>query len=179
MERKEIVMVFWNDLKLSFDQLESIIRLLRPVVSDIFVFAKTEEGRLAAQCLCKGSYVQFGDSLPEKVHNAFLKAYIKNFQHIIYLDFTETALPMNTRIVREVLRTLEEKRLVVGRNDIGKMILLGMKGFLPHVFEEPFYFEMAGEPTAEEYSFLKTTSGIELKVLPDKCTSVVYSLKNH
>lgn len=178
MERKELVMVFWNDLKLSFEQLESIIRLLKPVVSEIFVFSKTEEGRLAAQCLCTGSYVQFGDTFPEKVHNAFLKAYMKNFDHMIFLDFTEVSLTLDPRIIREVFGFLDEKKLVVGRNEVKRMVLLGMAGFLPHVFEEKFYFEMLGESIVEEGS-LKNKNIIELGISLDKRTSFVFSLKNN
>lgn len=178
MERKELVMVFWNDLKLSFEQLESVIRLLKPVVSEIFVFSKTEEGRLAAQCLCTGSYVQFGDTFPEKVHNAFLKAYMKNFDHTIFLDFTEVCLTLNPRIIREVFSFLDEKKLVVGRNEVKRMVLLGMAGFLPHVFEEKFYFEILGESILEEGSFNKRNI-IEIGVSPDKRTSFVFSLKNN
>ncbi|GAL85275.1 hypothetical protein MYP_2504 [Sporocytophaga myxococcoides] len=176
MERKELVMVFWNDLKLSFEQLEAIIKLLKPVVSEIFVFSKTEEGRLAAQCLCHGSYVQFGDTFPEKVHNAFLKAYMKNFDNTIFIDYTEVSLTLNPRIIREAFSFLEEKKLVVGRNEVNRMVLLGMAGFLPHVFEEKFYFEILGEPILEEGSFKKKNI-VELGIFPDKRTSFVYSFK--
>ncbi|MCR6639142.1 MAG: hypothetical protein NVV82_09205 [Sporocytophaga sp.] len=176
MERKELVMVFWNDLKLSFEQLEAIIRLLKPVVSEIFVFSKTEEGRLAAQCLCNGSYVQFGDTFPEKVHNAFLKAYMKNFDYTIFLDFTEISLSLNPRVIREIFGFLDEKKLVVGRNEVNRMVLLGMAGFLPHVFEEKFYFEILSEPILAEGSFNKKNI-IELGISPDKPTSYVYSIK--
>jgi hypothetical protein len=88
---------------------------------------------------CYKKYIQLGLDKTEKIMNAFIKGFLKNYENIILVDNTSGEL--NPEHIEIAFNELKFQEVVVGpvRNNL--LYLIGMKRFRPEFFENDINYK--------------------------------------
>lgn len=100
-------------------------------------------------------FPQLGTDKTEIVMNAFLKAFLKDYKKVIWIDLNH--LIFSKHLLQRSFLSLEEEEVVFASGHEGKISLLGMKNFYSQLFEgEMTEMQVVTALRSNEISYIKT-----------------------
>lgn len=140
-------------------------QIIRNVFKDKFLFYTP--GITALELQESGTltkYPQLGSDESEKKFNAFLKGFIKEYEHIVLMSTRIEKL--TAEIINDAFYQLHSHDYVIGPSNMGSYYLVGMKRLDPFFFERNFDGSIYQDIL--QYFRNKTASYFELPLLQEE-----------